>query len=128
MEKEFKYPNSDEVAEFNPLALSIVRVTKADSHAVLSLGKINSAIEECRESTGDLYYKAAVLMRALTKAHAFASGNRRTAFLTAKYFVTTNGGKFNVPDNEENAKVMKGLREGKYDDEQISEWIRNGKI
>lgn len=128
MEKDFAYPDSDEVAEFNQLALSMVRATKADSHAVLSLAKINSAIEECKGSQGDVYQKAAVLMRALTKAHAFASGNRRTAFLTAKYFVTTNGGKFRVPDNEENAVVMKGLREGRHTDEQIAEWIRNGKI
>jgi death-on-curing protein len=128
MEREFTYPDSDEVAEFNQLALSIVRTTKADSHAILSVAKINSAIDECRNSPGNIYDKAAVLMRALTKAHAFASGNRRTAFLTSKYFVTVNGGKFKVPDNEENAVVMKELREGKHTDQQISEWIRNGKI
>ena len=64
----------------------------------------------------------------LVCAHAFASGNRRTAFVTAKAFVLNNGGSFNIPDDPAYADAMRGIREGRYIGEEIAEWIKNGKI
>ncbi len=128
MKKEIAYPEVDEVIEFNQFVLSIVRATKADSHGVLSIAKITSSIEECKKTEGDIYLKAAVLMKSLTGAHAFASGNRRTAFIAAKDFLTRNGGKMAIPDDPQYAQVLKAIREGKYSDEEIGEWIKNGRI
>lgn len=67
-------------------------------------------------------------MKELVQRHAFASSNRRTAFITAVDFVRSNNGKFRIADNPLNAKVMLGIRENCYSDEEIMEWIRNGKI
>ena len=68
-----------------------------------------------------------MLMERLVTAHAFASGNRRTAFVAAKSFVLSNGGKFQIKDDPEYAKIMQGIREGRCSPDQISEWIKNGK-
>jgi len=67
-------------------------------------------------------------MKELIKSHAFASGNRRTAFVVVKYFLLENKGKFKIEDDPSNAKVMQGIRENHYSNDEIKEWIKNGKI
>jgi len=128
MGNSIKYPSIEEVEGYNVLVLNIIRVKKADKPQVLSKSKIREAIEACEKAEGDIYCKAAVLIRCLVRAHAFASGNRRTAFVVAKEFVIANGKDFRIKDDPEYAKVMRGIREGYYSDGEILEWIKNGKI
>lgn len=128
MATEISYPSAEEIVELNILVLGIIKVKKADKHHVLSTLKIHQALDACRQARGDVYDKAAAIMRALASAHAFASGNRRTAFLAAKEFVLKNGGKFAIPDDPYYAEVMREIREGKHSDAEIAEWIKNGKI
>ena len=68
------------------------------------------------------------MLKGLVQGHAFASGNRRTAFIATKYFLTTNKAKISVGDEPENAKVMLGIREQQYSDSEIKEWLKHGKI
>ncbi|MFT4249958.1 MAG: Fic family protein [Candidatus Woesearchaeota archaeon] len=75
-----------------------------------------------------MYAKAAVLLRELVCAHAFASGNRRTAFITVMNFVLQNKQTFNISDTPSNARVLTGIREKYYSDEEIRDWIQHGKI
>ena len=125
---EISYPTSDRVIEYNYLALQFIKVKKADKPKVLSYNKIVEIIKDCKAKKGDVYDKAVVLLRGIVQKHAFASGNRRTAFITTKEFVLSNGAKFGIKDDPLNAKVMLGIREGYYDDEELKEWIKNGKI
>lgn len=122
------YPSVDKVVEFNALSLSVISVKKSDAAKVLSVSKVEGAIEACRKSEGGLFDKAVVLLRELVQAHAFASGNRRTAFIATKYFLVMNNKRLGVKDSEENAKVLLGIRERFYSDEEIKEWLQNGKI
>jgi len=122
------YPSVDQIVEYNVLVLNVIKVKKADAPHVLSREKLAHAIAECRKTDGGLYKKAAVLMRALVKAHAFASGNRRTAFVAAKGFVLANNGRFAIKDEPSYAKAMLGIREGYYSDNEMAEWIKDGKI
>ena len=124
----FAYPSVEEIEEFNILVLSIIKVKKADKPQVLSSSKIREAIAECEDAEGNVYAKAAALMKGLVKKHAFASGNRRTAFVAAKSFVLANGGSFRIADDPAYARVMQGIREDYYTDAEIMEWIEHGKI
>ena len=67
-------------------------------------------------------------MKGIISAHAFASGNRRTAFLTTKGFLFVNKAKFKIKNDPMYAKVMTGIREGYYSDDEIVGWLKNGKI
>jgi len=122
------YPSVEQIEAYNMLALMVIKVKKADSHRVLSRSKIRDAISECENAEGDIYLKAAVLTRALVQKHAFASGNRRTAFIAAKSFIIANDGIFRIPDDPHCAKAMQGIREDYYSIDEIMEWIKNGKI
>jgi len=128
MEKETMYPSSDKIIEYNLLVLNLIKVKKADEAKVLSISKIYEIIEECKGYKGDLYDKALVLLKGLIKKHPFASGNRRTAFIVTKDFVLNNKGKFKIKDDPNYAKVMLGIREDYYTNNDIKEWIKNGKI
>ena len=110
------------------MALTIIKVKRADQPKVLSNHKIDSAIQECRETKGDIFDKAVVLLKGLIQKHAFASGNRRTAFIAAKEFLLNNKATFKVQDDPAHARVMQGIREEYYTNEEIKEWIKNGKI
>ena len=72
--------------------------------------------------------KPACLLKEIIQEHPFESGNRRTAFIVAKEFLLSNKATFGVKDNPTHARVMQGIREGYYKDEEIKEWIKNGKI
>ncbi len=99
-------PSPEKIIEFNLLALELIKVKKADRPKVLSKAKIMQVLEDCAQTEGDVYEKAAVLLKGLVQKHPFASGNRRTAFIAMKYFLETNGAKIAVQDEPINAKVM----------------------
>ncbi|MFH1696139.1 MAG: type II toxin-antitoxin system death-on-curing family toxin [Candidatus Micrarchaeota archaeon] len=123
-----EYPSVDKIVEFNLLALSVIKVKKSDSAKLLSKVKIFDVVDSCKSFKGDLYDKAVVLLKRIIQVHAFASGNRRTAFITVKYFLVMNNEKLGVKDDPENARVMLGIREGYYSDNEIKEWLKNGEI
>lgn len=123
-----EYPDPDKIVEFNLLALSMIKAKKSDAPQVLSRAKIAKAVEGCEAFEGTIFDKAVVLLKGLVQAHAFASGNRRTAFLVTKYFLMMNGQKSGIGNKAENAKVLLGIRENFYLHEEIKGWIKNGQI
>ena len=123
-----EYPTVEKIIELKALVLAVIRVKKADRPAVLSRVKIEETIEACKETEGDVYDKATVLLHSLVKKHPFASGNRRTAFIATKDFLYHNNAVFHVSDDPAQAKVMTGIREDFYTREEIREWIKHGKI
>jgi death-on-curing family protein len=125
---EIAYPTPEKLEEFNFLALELIKVKKADAAKVLSHTKLREIIEDSKIKEGDVYDRAIILLKGLVQKHPFASGNRRTAFIAAKDFITNNNWKFSIKDEPAYAKVMQGVREGYYNDEELKEWIKNGKI
>jgi len=126
--KSILYPTPERIMEYNLLALSLIKAKKADKSEVLSYKKLADAVEDCETNKGDIYDKAVFLLKRLIQGHPFASGNRRTAFIVAKDFLLSNGGKFTIHDNPEQARVMLGIRENYYTDAEIKGWIKNGEI
>ncbi len=126
--KEVIYTTVEKIIEYNLLAITLIKVKKADKAHVTSKEGLARMIEECKEVQGDIYDKTAFLLRAIIKRHPFVSGNRRTAFIVAKAFLTENNAIFNVKDDPSQARVMTGIREGYYTEEEIKEWLKHGKI
>ena len=90
--------------------------------------KIHQVLDACEQDEGDVFNKAAVVLEGLIKAHAFASGNRRTAFLAMKEFLKINNKTTKVNGVPDQAVVLQGIREGYYQHEEIREWIKDGTI
>ena len=122
------YPTIDEIQYYNTIAIEMFRKSKSDQAKTISVSYIQKAIDKTKMNPGGIYDKAARLLIELTRIHAFESGNKRTAFLSTKKFVFKNEGKFNIPDTINNVKVMIGIRENYYSQNEIKEWIMNGKI
>ncbi len=125
---EIVYPTVEEIQYYNTIAIEMFRKSKRDQAKTISVSFIKKAMDKIINSPGDLYDKAAQLILELTRVHAFESGNKRTAFLTTKKFVLNNNGKFNIHDTVDNVKIMIGIRENYYSQNEIKEWIKNGKI
>ena len=122
------YPVAEQIIEYNVIALEVLRVKKADTPKVLSHQKIAEVINNCRQTEGDIYDKAVALLIGLVRKHPFASGNRRTAFIATKDFLLNNRVTFGIKDDPYYARVMLGIRENFYSEEEIKEWICHGKI
>jgi prophage maintenance system killer protein len=122
------YLDSMHIIELNKLAIKIFVQKKADKHDVLSYSKINNALKDCITTKGDVYDKAVALLKSLTKAHAFASGNRRTAVLATFVFCRINHHNIYIPNNPTNSRTLIGIREEYYKDNELKNWLKNGKI
>ena len=128
MGKDLIYPVPEKIIELNKIILRFLPLKKADEAKVLSVKKIQECIEECKENKGDIHEKATLLLINLIQKHPFASGNRRTAFLTIKWFLLQNESYLKLKDDPKHAKIMLGIREGFYNPEEIKEWIKHGQI
>ena len=122
---ETRYLTANEIVEVNRRVLNEIRVRKADSHRIANLKRIEDVMKTVQEESGDVYRKAAVLLIQLTKAHAFDSGNRRTAYAATKLFLEANG---KVVDIEVDPKVLTGIREGFYQTREVVEWLKGNGI
>ena len=98
---------------------------KADSHRVASLVKIEEVLKNVQAGGGDVYRRAALLLIQLTKAHAFDSGNRRTAYAATKLFLEANG---KALDIQVEPRVLTGIREGFYSTNEVIEWLKGNGI
>ncbi|MBI2133727.1 type II toxin-antitoxin system death-on-curing family toxin [Candidatus Woesearchaeota archaeon] len=122
-----KYPTIEDVIVANQKVLEEVKVKKADAHKVLSQEKIKDVLVKVAGANGDLFDKSVVLLKGIIQAHAFASGNRRTAFVVVENFLYYNNEKSEVT-NQANAYILQGIREGYYSDEEIKKWLKTGEI
>lgn len=111
--------------EINKRVLKEIKVKRGDSHRIASRRKIEEALLRVEETQGDIYEKAALLLIGLTRAHAFDSGNRRTAYASTELFLRANEGRLKV---QSEAKVLTGIREGFYETREIVEWLKGNGI
>ena len=121
------YPSEEEIVEYNKSALEI-RVRKADSHKVLTKGALANILAGCMDVRGDAYDVAVCLLKGIIQKHPFASGNRRTAWITAERFLEKNDLRLNVDNSMDQAKVLQGIRENYYAPAEIKIWLMSGKI
>jgi len=126
--KGITYLTPEKIVRLNEVALSSYYIKKADKPEVLSYSRIIEILDECKLDKGDLYDKAVILLKGIIQRHPFASGNRRTAFIATNLFLQKNNSILRVPVAPENAKVLQGIRERYYTDEELKEWIKNGEI
>lgn len=118
---EVIYPTVEEIQYNNIIAIEMFRRSKHDQAKTINVSFLQKVIDVVKAAPGDMYDKAAILLLELTRIHAFESGNKRTAFLTTKNFVITNGERFRIPDTENNVKIMIGIRENYYTQKEIKE-------
>jgi len=123
-----KNPKIQEIIDLNKKIIEKIKVKKADQAKVLSIDKLQNVTNECKKIKGDVYDKAVCLIKGISKNHPFASGNRRTAFAISKKIIEDENKKFNVENSGKQAKTLQGIREDFYDDKEIKEWFKTGKI
>jgi len=119
------YLDVDTIIKVNRWVLDEVRVRKADRHQVLSKSKIQEVLDKVVSTPGDIYDKAVTLLVGLATAHPFASGNRRTAFVSTVLFLMLNG---ITPVIKYRDDSMVGIREGFYTREEIKSWLKGDEL
>jgi death on curing protein len=72
----------------------------------------------------DIAVLAARLYTSVADAHAFAEGNKRTAFRAAVAFVETNGYAFTMPQQPHPIDQLLGYFDGRLGQSGVVEWFR----
>ncbi len=126
MPKECLYPTKEAILTVNEV-VNIMSNRKADQHKLLkSADFIDKVIEKTKQVDGDLYDKAALLLHDLVTTHGFASGNKRTGFITTLWFLNKNGGKVRVKNFNKAERIIKNKKV--FEPEEIAIWLRTGDI
>lgn len=86
-----EYLSLEQLIEINMMVLNEIRVRKADQPKLLAERKLGETLESVSEAQSDVYDKVVSLIAGLVRTHAFASGNRRTAYVATKAFLELNG-------------------------------------
>jgi death on curing protein len=86
--------------------------------SVTDIGKLESAIKRAEqyhyyESVNDVIELTAIYIIGIAKAHAFPDGNKRTAFLSATYFLDMNG--YAMKENSELPDIIEKSASGAVD-------------
>jgi death-on-curing protein len=98
---------ADEVVAINAYEVGAT----GEPFLVLDHGKLDGALARPRnlflyEDQDDVLTLAVALLMAVAKAHAFAQGNKRTAFFAMGVFLRANGYDLAVPDTRAAADVI----------------------
>ena len=117
--------SAEAVRKLNRLALY-----EGETHALNPGSDLEGALNRPRghfhyEGVTSVYELAALYAIALTKAHAFQDGNKRTALLAIRAFLLANSLSFDYgPYEEEAADMMSGIATDERSREEVVEWIR----
>ncbi|MEX2244844.1 MAG: type II toxin-antitoxin system death-on-curing family toxin [Fimbriimonadaceae bacterium] len=96
------YLTLEEVIDIHELTIEV----HGGSSAILSVGLVESAVEQARQTFGgEPLYKsisevAAAYWHSISSNHGFADGNKRTAALATAFFLRKNGYVLAMDDDE----------------------------
>ncbi|MEF8757408.1 MAG: Fic family protein [Halobacteriales archaeon] len=85
---------------------------------------IESAIDDARERD-DHFWRAATLLRGIANAHVFEDGNKRTAYTTARTYLSRVGKEI-APSKAQRAVVMQHFT--RFDASELATWLETGDI
>jgi len=121
---ELWYPRPEDIIFVDEMCLSLT----GDPHPHRLLGSkegLEAIIQEVRRAKAKgLTYQAALLMQRLVKYHAFAGGNHRTAYVSARLFLSRNGRRFKISNFEEAYPFIMAIRDRTIDE--VQRWIEHG--
>lgn len=92
--------------------------------SVTDIGKLESAIKRAEqyhhyENVNDIIELTAIYIIGIAKAHAFPDGNKRTAFLSATYFLDLNG--YALEENNKLPDIIEQAASGAVDRNRLAE-------
>lgn len=86
--------------------------------------KLERILDETAEH-GDVWLRAAFLLRKVLTAHYFEDGNKRTAWVTTRTYLEANG----LEPAERGADAERVLRRiRRYDVDELAEWLETGEL
>lgn len=96
---------------------------------ILDAGLLFAAVEKPKTTIGghevypDIFIKAAILLEALVNYHAFSDGNKRTAYVSVKVFLTLNHFYLSTTTNAGFNFVL-SVANGKQTQSIIATWLK----
>ncbi|ANN92123.1 type II toxin-antitoxin system death-on-curing family toxin [Legionella pneumophila serogroup 1] len=97
------------------------------SASVTDIGKLESALKRAEqyhyyENINDIIELTAIYIIGIAKAHAFPDGNKRTAFLSATYFLDLNG--YALEENSDLPDIIEQAASGVLDRLKLVELLK----
>lgn len=95
--------------------------------SVTDIGKLESALKRAEqyhhyENVSGVIELTGIYIIGIAKAHAFPDGNKRTAFLSATYFLDLNG--YSLEENSELPDIIEQAASGAISRDRLVELLR----
>ncbi|WP_040929370.1 type II toxin-antitoxin system death-on-curing family toxin [Nosocomiicoccus massiliensis] len=123
-----RYLTDEDIIELNKIVIK--RYSPKEPVKVLDRNALNMIVENMKQEVygKELYPKledkGAFLLYHLIKKHIFANGNKRTAYLSLKYFLSLNDYRL-ILDKRDAVDYIVDIAIRPYNLEEISLWIKN---
>ncbi len=96
--------------------------------SVTDIGKLESALKRAEqyhhyENINGIIELTAIYIIGIAKAHAFPDGNKRTAFLSATYFLDLNG--YALGENDDLPNIIEQAASGAVDRHRLVELLKS---
>ena len=116
MQNSFNWLVAGDVCDINQNVVN----ESGEPYSLLDIGKLEGAIQRpyFNWNYGNEENVIALgvdYMVAIADAHAFIQGNKRTGFISGRFFMNQHGYDFNVPDTEETAQLFMDVIAHKLD-------------
>jgi death on curing protein len=119
------YLDGEEVLRLHKVVIDFAGGTHGVRDAELLLSILNSPKQTVggRVMYPDLWQKAAVYMEKFAKFHVFVDGNKRTALVATARFISLNGYRLKV-NNDQAVKFVVSVVTKKLDVPTIAAWLK----
>jgi death on curing protein len=98
------------------------------SHGLRDANLLESALARPQNlhayGEGDTFQLAAAYAEGIARNHAFVDGNKRTAFLSAAFFLRENGQELMHREDDGYVELMVSLAQGRTSREQMADYLR----
>lgn len=119
-----------EAIDYLAIAAELLRVPSDEIHHIADLADVESALAAPFAEFGGVafypepYERAAILCSRLIRNHPLPDGNKRSAWVAMRMFLTLNGLPFTVPQPDEVELVVTALAASETTEAEFVTWVR----
>ncbi len=109
---------------FTKDAIILINRCVGESGVIRDEGTLDHILYQMKKTRG-VNKKSAILMIKIAREHPFVDGNKRTAYESAKYFLSLHGKKLRTKTMQSKFDLMFRIANGTYNLTDVTYWIAN---
>ena len=120
---DWRWVRADTVIAINEEQIALYGGFSGPVKTDLLSSALQRSVDKVTYENADVFALAAAYIMGLARNHAFADGNKRTAYVTAKLFLRLNGYQFK-PRKDHAVIILESVADGRFPEPRLADWIK----